>query len=165
MRDDILIRLSGLTALVGGLLRVASASTIGMFDEHVLALSYFATDLMLVFGLTGIYLNHRSMVGFSGLVGLATAISGLLMVRNAELFGGYQTSAAVALLGTSILALMLLLRTAMRFAPLIWLAAFALGLAATTVPLAGVAAGVAFGLGFAVAGGGQMLKPGHSPHK
>ncbi len=162
MGDDLLFRLSGLAAMAGGLLRASSEFTAGLVEEHMLKLVYFATDFLLVFALMGIYLRERRALGVPGLVAHTVAVAGLLMVRSAELFGGYRTGAAVALLGTAALGLFLLLRTRVRIAPLLWLLALGLGLAsAASVSLgwAGALAGVVFGLGFAAAGVALMQHP------
>jgi len=156
MRDAALLRLSGLAAIGGGLLRAANAFTAGLLDEHTLQISYFATDVLLIFGLIGIYLNCRKSTGVAGLAGFAMAVIGLLLVRSAAVFGSYAIAAAVTLLGTIILgAAMLADRALPRAAPLLWFASLAFGIAATLAPSlawANAAAGVAFGLGFIAAG-------------
>ncbi len=160
MGDDLLFRLSGLAAVAGGALRASSEFTAGLLEEHMLRLVYFVTDFLLIFALIGIYLRERKALGVPGLAAHAVAVAGLLMVRSAELFGGYQTGAAVALLGTAALGLFLLLRTRARLAPLLWLLALGLASAASASPgWTGALAGVVFGLGFAAAGLALMQRP------
>jgi len=155
MRDATLPRISGLCAIAGGLLRAANTFAAGAVDPHTLQLLYFAIDVLLVFGLMGIYLGARQKLGLAGLAGFAVSVIGLLIVRSGALFGGYQTGAAVVLTGTVLLGIAMLLHTKARTAPLLWLSSLALGIASIAAPrifLTTALAGVAYGAGFAAAG-------------
>ena len=60
MRDETLMRLSGAAAVAGGLLRAANAFSGNILTNHTLQLLYFATDVLLIFGLAGVYLQARA---------------------------------------------------------------------------------------------------------
>lgn len=155
MKDEALFRFSGLAAIAGGVLRAANAFTEGVVPGGLLPQLYFATDVFLIFGLVGLYLKARAPIGWAGLAGFVIAVTGLLMVRSGVLFGGYQTGASVALLGTVLLGLTMLATRQAIAAPVLWAASLALGVAAMASPTmtwASSLAGVMYGMGFAVAG-------------
>jgi hypothetical protein len=155
MRDITLMRLSGICAIAGGLLRASGSFAGGVVSGDRLQMFYFATDVFLIFGLAGIYGAGRRSLGVLGLAGFVTAIVGLLIVRSGELFGGYRTGAAIALAGTVLLGLAMLLHTKARAAPLLWLSSLALGIASVAAPqifLASALTGVTYGAGFVAAG-------------
>jgi hypothetical protein len=155
MKDATLFQLSGFSAIAGGVLRVANASLAGALPSNALQFIYFATDVLLIFGLIGIYLAARAQIGWAGLAGVVAAIIGLLMVRSGDLFGGYQTGAAVSLLGTALLGLAMFAGRQARTAALLWLASLAFALVSVVVPglgLAAIVAGALYGLGVALAG-------------
>jgi hypothetical protein len=154
-----LIRLASIAAILGGALRIADAF-LGSSGSQFQQLAYFATDVMLIFGLCGIYFSRSDRLGFPGLFGFVLAITGILMVRSAALsvFGlnAYLVGAAVTLLGVDLISVIMLIRGVFsKLVPVLWIASLVFGVlglfgaaASWAVPLAGVA----FGVGFIAAG-------------
>src|SRR5712691_5270700 len=89
MTKNTLSRLSAVAAIVGGALRVADTFLTTAVAVQIQQLAYFVTDLMLLFGLCGIYLSRSNRLGLAGLAGFAVSITGILMVRSSglSLFG------------------------------------------------------------------------------
>ncbi len=153
MSDTNLLRISALAAMAGGLLRIAGtfAAQLGAHDAQLI---YFATDVLLVAGLLGIYLSRRGVLGAMGFAGFAVALFGILMIRSAELFGGYAMGAAITITGFVVLGIAMLLARMEKTAPILWIASLVLGIAGSALKLdvPAALAGVAFGAGFALAG-------------
>ena len=159
-----LLRISAIAAIAGGLLRAADPFFAALhLNNATLQQIWFAIDLLLLIGVSGIYLAEANRLTIIGLVAVLVFLFGILLVRSAGVtvlgLGGYQTGAAVALIGISVLALLMLLRRVQIVASLLWLAALATGLASR----AGIGAtylvalsGLLFGLGFAAAGVGLL---------
>jgi hypothetical protein len=154
MTKDTLLRLSGVAAILGGGLRVVDAF-LDKADIQLRQVAYFLTDTMLIFGLCGIYFSRSNRLGLVGLLGFATSITGIVMVRS---FGprGYLIGASVTLLGVVLIGVTMLARTAYsKSAPILWIVSLIVGLI-SLVPFGanwGVTlAGVTFGLGFVTAG-------------
>jgi hypothetical protein len=155
-----LLRGLGLAAIAGGALRVVDSFTTQSLSAGTLAALYFATDVLLLLGIAGIYWSRRVSFGVAGVIGAAIFVFGILLVRVSA-FGflgtnGYQLAAALALVGLVIVSTEALLRRtdAGVSAPL-WLVAFVLGVVGAfgvMTPVMTVLAGVAFGAGFVAAG-------------
>jgi hypothetical protein len=159
MRAGTVLKLSGVAAIAGGALRIANAFTQSTFDEHTLQLLYFATDFFFVLGLMGIYARHNARIGIAGLIGFAVAILGFLVIRSSTLsffgMGGYKFGATVVLVGLTMMSVcMLLSKSGSRWPALLWLLSLACGVAGSVsgMGVAQIAAGIAFGAGFIVAG-------------
>ncbi len=157
MERQTLLQLSGVAAILGGLLRIADSFTAGVVDAHALSFLYFATDVLLLFGLLGIYLVRAKELGLVALSGFAIAVTGILMIRSGWLFGvgGYRLSATVLLVGLTMLSIAMLCRAGTpKWAPNLWLISLASGIAgaAGAGAWAIALAGVTFGAGFVVAG-------------
>ena len=157
-----LLRLSGWAAVAGGVLRIADTFTTGALPQNTLMLVYFATDILLLTGIAGVWARQRRALGLTGNISLAVFVIGILMIR-ATAFGvlGYQPGAAVALIGMALYSVdALVKRSTPVWAPLLWLVSLAAGIVSVVgyQPAAMfAAAGVAFGLGF-VAAGATVLK-------
>lgn len=157
-----LLRLSGWAAVAGGVLRIADTFTTSALPPNTLMLLYFATDVLLLTGIAGVWVKQRRELGLTGNISLAVFVIGILMIR-ASAFGmlGYQPGAAVALIGMALYSVdALIKRSTPVWAPLLWLLSLAAGIASVVgyQPVAMfAAAGVAFGLGF-VAAGWAVLK-------
>jgi 4-amino-4-deoxy-L-arabinose transferase-like glycosyltransferase len=155
-----LLRGLGLAAIAGGALRVVDSFTTQSLSAGTLAALYFATDVLLLLGIAGIYWSRRATLGVAGVIGAAIFVFGILLVRLSA-FGllgtnGYQLAAALALVGLVILSIEALLRRtdAGVSAPL-WLVAFVFGIVGAfgvMTPVMTVLAGAAFGAGFVAAG-------------
>ena len=149
------MRRLGWAAISGGVLRIADAFTAQALPQGMLAALYFATDVLLLAGIAGLWRQRRATLGLAGRIGLGVFVLGILAIRASAFgIGSYRLGAAVALLGLALYAAEALFGGA-RWAPGAWLAALAAGLAAAAglVPDAMTAlAGVAFGSGFVAAG-------------
>jgi hypothetical protein len=166
MNARILFRLSGGSALAGGLLRVVSAFPLG-FEAMTLEALWSLIDVLLSLGLIGIYLARAEALGFLGLAGFVLAMAAFSFIGgpDADVFGfsTYEQGAAVlaiALAGLSIA----WLRAGIRplAAPLLWfgsvIVAGVLQMLPHPLPQYGfMAAGILFGLAFA-AGGIDLLR-------
>ena len=161
MNTRILLKLSGLAALLGGLLRIASALPLPLGPLAREAL-WDLIDLFLVFGLIGIYLVRADKLGSLGLAGFALALAALSFIGgpDADVFGFSTYEQGAAVLAIALLGLSLAwLRAGERpwAPPLCWFASvIAAGVLATLpAPLPDYgfqAAGALFGLAFAAAG-------------
>lgn len=160
-------RLAGLCAVLGGLLRLLSPFGTGLLnveDHHRL---WLATDILLLFGLVGIYGYSRKLVGLTGMMGFALAAIGLLIVRSAgDVVLGprtYAYGAVIWTVGMAVLAFPMLLRgVGHMVAAGFWTLALVIGIFSVIrdgqswgIP----AAAVAFSLGYIAAGLPLFRKP------
>jgi hypothetical protein len=166
MSKNILLRLSAVAAIAGGALRVADGLLIASAPIQTQQFAYFLTDLLLVFGLCGIYLTRSNRLGLAGLVGFVVSFTGILMVRSSALslfgFSTYLVGASVTLLGVVAIGAAMLIRNAFpKLAPILWIASLLIGVVGV-LPVAmswGVTlAGVTFGVGFIAAGISLLLE-------
>lgn len=153
MDEQSLFKLSAITAMAGGVLRIAGAFA-SILTAQQAELLYFLTDLFLLLGLSGIYLSQRHVLGWAGYLGALIAFCGLLMIRSADLFGGYATGAAISIAGFSLMGVAMLRARSDVAAAVLWIAALGLGIAGAVFNMGILAmlAGIAFGAGFAWAG-------------
>ncbi len=160
MDDRILLRTLGASAIVGGALRIASAFVPWSPDVWWLELLYLAVDVLLLFGLMGIYFAYRARIGVFGFIAFAVAETGIASIVGPDTvaFGidTYMTGVVVITAGLTLFAIQLLLtRAGPPWAPLCWVASTIIGVGATAggAPALGFfAGGVLFGLGFVAAG-------------
>lgn len=103
-----LFRLAGFAAIAGGVLRIAASFPI---SDNPIALEwlYTAIDVLLLFGLIGIYLQRAERLGFLGLAGFAVGGAALSFIGGPDAdpfgFSTYEQGAAVlaiAMLGLSL---------------------------------------------------------------
>lgn len=159
MNYALLYRLAGMAALSGGLLRVASAFPLTQ-DAVTLEWLYTGIDILLLFGLIGIYLARAERLGFLGLASFMVAVAALSFIGGPDAdpfgFSTYEQGAAalaIALVGLS----MAWVRAGERpwGPPICWFASVIVaGVLAYIPPLSGYgmpAAGALFGLGFVLA--------------
>lgn len=160
MNTTQLFTLSGLAAVAGGLLRIAVAFPV-IGDEITLQWLYTGIDMLLTFGIIGIYLDRAKRLRFLGFTSFVIAVAALSFIGGPDAdpfgFSTYEQGAvtlAIALVGLSIAWISAGERPI--FAPLCWfasvVAAGALGLSPATEPYGFLVAGVLFGLGFVLAG-------------
>src|SRR5262245_34760419 len=160
MTDHTLERALGAAAVLGGLLRVVSAFIPWRPDSAPLELFYLVIDLALLFGLMGIYLAHRSRLGVLGFAGFVIAESGIASIVGPDTtsFGinGYAVGVVLIMSGLALLSIaMLVRREGSPWGPACWLGAIVvggIGAAAGRADLGFAGGGIAFGLGFVVAG-------------
>lgn len=160
IKPELLLRLSGLAAILGGLLRVIAAANLPLDAAQAEAL-YTIIDILLLLGFIGIYLARAEVLGFGGLTAFIVGVAALSFIGgpDADVFGfpTYEEGATVLALALAALSIIWLGRKQKPFAPpVLWLgsvvAAGALGMSYTTAPHAMTAAGILFGLGFVAAG-------------
>lgn len=160
MNTQQLFVLSGAAAIAGGLLRIFVAFSL-VNDPVTLEWLYTGIDVLLLFGVMGIYLARAERLGFLGLASFSVAVAALSFIGGPDAdpfgFSTYEQGAAalaIAMVGLSIAWLQRGERPI--WAPLCWfgsvvaVGAFALVPALASYGL--TAAGVLFGLGFALAG-------------
>lgn len=160
VKAQILFKLSGLAAILGGLGRMAAALPLPL-DPVALEWLYTTIDILFVLGLTGIYLIRAEALGFLGLTAFTVAMAALSFIGGPDAdpfgFSTYQEGAAalaIALVGLSIA----WLRTGQRplAPPLLWfasvVAAGVLSMLPATAPYGFTVAGFLFGAAFVAAG-------------
>ena len=160
MSDTALLRILGVAAIVGGLLRVVSAFIPWTPDSAPLEVLYDVIDVLLLFGLMGAYFAVRASIGIFGFVSFAIAEAGIASIVGPDTvaFGvdTYQTGVVVITAGMTLFAIQLLLTRAIAWwVAVCWIASTIIGVGATAggnAALGFVAGGVLFGLGFAAAG-------------
>ncbi|HEX6860646.1 MAG TPA: hypothetical protein VF138_10665 [Caulobacteraceae bacterium] len=160
-------RLAGIGAILGGLLRLLSPFGTGLLDANGHHLLWLATDILLLFGLVGIYGYSRKMLGLTGLVGFALAAIGLLIVRSAGdvVFGPrtYAYGAVIWTVGMAVLAFPMLLRgVGHTIAAAMWMLALIVGVFSVLRPGQSwgvLTAAVLFSLGYIAAGLPLFRKP------
>ena len=104
MNYPTLYRLSGVAAIVGGLLRIASSFPL-IEDETALQWLYTGIDILLLMGIIGIYLQRAERLGFLGLTSFGVAVAALSFIGGPDAdpfgFSTYeQGAAALAILPT-----------------------------------------------------------------
>jgi hypothetical protein len=161
MNTRILLRLSGLAALAGGVLRMASTAPLPLGPLQQEAL-WDLIDVLLTLGLVGIYLVRAGKLGVLGLAGFVLAMASLSFIGgpDADVFGFSTYQQGAAALAISLVGLSLAwLRAGERpwGPPLCWfgtvIASGALGMLPSPLPDYGfMAAGILFGAGFVIAG-------------
>jgi len=166
MNTQQLFALSGAAAISGGLLRIFSAFAV-IGDPVTLEWLYTAIDVLLLFGLMGIYLSRAERLGFLGLASFGVAVAALSFIGgpDADVFGfsTYEQGAAalaIAMVGLSIAWLQRGERP--LWAPACWFGSvICVGLFNFIPPISQYGfplAGALFGLGFVLAGW-PLLKP------
>lgn len=167
MLPDQLYRAAGAAALAGGLLRIMAAFPLPT-DAASLEWLYAAIDVLLLFGVIGIYLSRAPRLGYLGFASFVVAVAALSFIGGPDSdpfgFSTYQegaTTLAIAMVGLSLA----WVRAGERpwGAPLLWFASIViagvLALLPSPLPAYGLsAAGVLFGAGFAAAGLELMLR-------
>lgn len=103
-----LFRLAAVAAIAGGLLRIAVAFPI-FSDPVTLEWLYTGIDVLLLFGVIGIYLDRFERLGFLGLASFAVAVAALSFIGGPDAdtlgFSTYEQGAvtlAIAMVGLSI---------------------------------------------------------------
>jgi hypothetical protein len=167
----ILLKLSALAAVLGGILRMAAALPLGL-DAVAAEALYDAIDVLLLMGLMGIYLSRAEALGVLGLTAFALATAALSFIGGPDAdpfgFSTYQEGAVVLALAMAGLSIAWVRAMQRPIAPaLLWflsvLVPGVLGMLPPPLPNYGMqAAGVLFGAGFAAAGHGMLrdaMKP------
>ena len=160
MNDANLPRTLGIAAITGGLLRVIAAFIPWTPDSGPLEILYDVIDVLLLFGLMGVYFATRAQIGLPGFVSFAIAETGIASIVGPDTtaFGidTYQVGVLVITAGLTLFAIQLLLTRAISWwVPVCWIGSTAIGVGATAggnPALGFLVGGLLFGLGFVAAG-------------
>lgn len=163
-----LIRLGGLAAILAGALRtIASFLPASKPPNAALELFYLAIDVLLLFGILGVYGYQHEKVGLLGFLGFLLALVGAAIITGPDgaiggvemyLVGSLMISVGLALLAIASWRAELLPRAVSvlwLLSMLVGVGGFAVGGLAVTFLIAGVA----FGLAFMLAGVKIWLDP------
>ena len=160
MKDATLFRLAGVAALTAGLMRIGSSFL--TWDSTVAWQELFATgiDVLLLFGLMGIYLANRAALGWLGLGAFVIAETGIgsIIGPDAIAFGvdTYQAGVVAISIGLALFAIVMLIRGAgSAVAAFCWILSLAVGLTGGVVGQSAFGfffGGILFGLAFVAAG-------------
>jgi hypothetical protein len=160
MSSAALIRLGGLAAIVAGLLRAASAFLPAMEPSVALEWLYLLIDVLLLFGLLGVYAYQHAESGIWGFAGFLLAVTGLESIGGPDGKIGdvdiYTAGATLVGIGLVVLAVGSWRGQKLpRYVPTLWVFSTVVGTSGFLVPRSTVPfqiAGVALGLGFVGAG-------------
>jgi len=160
MDQRTLFRLSAIAAIAAGLARIGAAFPLftSPIEREWL---YTVIDVLLLFGLIGIYLDRAPRLGYLGLASFAVAVAALSFIGGPDAdpfgFNTYEQGAAalaIAMAGLSIAWFRVGERP--RGPPLCWfgsvIAAGLLGYVPGLARFGLAAAGILFGAGFTLAG-------------
>jgi hypothetical protein len=161
MNAAALFRLAAFAAIAGGAARIVSAFSF-ITDPITLEWLYTGIDVLLLFGLVGVYLDRFERLSFLGLMSSVVAVAALSFIGGPDAdpfgFSTYEQGAATLAIGLIGLSLAWLRAGERPFGPpLCWfasaIAAGILGALAPPLPSYGwLAGGVLFGAGFVWAG-------------
>ncbi|NOT39879.1 MAG: hypothetical protein HOP13_05245, partial [Alphaproteobacteria bacterium] len=133
MNDRSLFRLAGAAAMLGGAMRVATAFVPWAPGVAWLEAVAFAIDVLLLFGLMGVYLAHRAVLGWAGLAAFVLAVIGIASIvgPDAAVFGidTYLAGVHAISVGLAVLGLVMLSARVETIAAIFWLASLGVGLA------------------------------------
>lgn len=165
MDDRVLMRMAGAAAVLGGGIRIAMAFVPWAPGVAWLEAVAFAIDVLLLFGLMGIYLAHRAALGWGGFAAFVLAEIGIASIVGPDTvaFGidSYLAGVHAISVGLLLLGVVMLLKRIEPLAAACWIASLLVGLAAGVVGQGSAGfmiGGVLFGLGF-VAAGLSLLRP------
>lgn len=160
MKSATLLRLSGISALLAGILRT-TASFLPFFNVESstsVELLYFLIDILILFGVIGIYLIQHEKAGYNGFFGFLLAMTGTALIVGPERADVYRMGAGTIAMGMLLLAFGSLRANVLtNRAPLLWMVSTMSGivgswLSGRAVEYGFFIAGIAFGPGFVIAG-------------
>jgi hypothetical protein len=153
------LALSGIAAMLAGLLRAVATFVPETVPVMALQTLYMCTDIFILLAVIGLYDLERDRIGGLGLAGFLSSLVGLLVIRSANAFTEinlYALGAVLLLLG------LIALSNALRrvgalpsWIIVLWTLSFAAGVAASVVPRSAVPtmlAGLLFSVGIFAAG-------------
>jgi hypothetical protein len=155
-RTTALVRAGAAAAIVAGALRIVSTFIPYEPNSAGLETLYGVIDLGLMFGLIAVYIASAEALGMAGLAFFMIALGGVASIvgPDAPAFGidFYRIGALVFVAGLAGLSAQLLRAGLLRLSAALWLATFASSLVTMIVPQGFVAAGLAIGAGYVLAG-------------
>lgn len=171
MDQRTVLRLTGVAAIAGAAIDVVGPAIYPRVAEPWPHLIYVTIDLLLLFGMLGVWSATRRTASLLGLAGFVVAVFGVMLVRtsSAEIFGkaSYMIAASVWSIGMVVWAIDLIRpKDLFRKASGLWILALAIGLVAAAVKDQGLIshlAKLAFAGGF-VAAGFDLFKASRGEH-
>jgi zinc transporter ZupT len=160
MRQRTVLRLAGIATIVGAAIDIVAPFVIypRLVDPQP-HLVYVAIDLLLTFGMLGVWSASRRTASLLGLAGLVLGLLGVMLVRtsSAKIFGeaSYMIASSLWSIGMVVWGLDLVRAKVFRVSAGLWIAALVIGLVGVALKDHGPVAHVAkmsFILGFIVAG-------------
>jgi hypothetical protein len=156
--DRILFRIAGVAAMAGALLRLVTAIPSILAGRQGREGLYLTVDLLLLFGLFGLFAHQARLRRGIGPLGFAIAVLGFVLIRTGPRIGAFATyefAASVLAIGLAVMAASVIrVHGWMRATGAAWIASLVVGLvgAALRAPFGFLAASLLFCLGFAFAG-------------
>lgn len=158
MDDRTLYRLAGAAAVLGGAMRIAT-SFVPWDGSAAIEAVALAIDVLLLFGLMGIYLAHRAALGWLGFGVFVLAETGIASIVGPDTvaFGidTYLAGVHAISIGLALLGIAMLVKRVETLAAICWIASLVVGAAGGFVAQAAAGfliGGILFGLGFVAAG-------------
>lgn len=155
-RTAALVRAGAVAAIAAGALRIVSTFIPYEPNSAGLETLYGVIDLGLMFGLVAVYIASAEALGVAGLGFFFIALAGVASIvgPDAPAFGidFYRIGALVFVAGLAGLSVQLLRAGLMRVSAVLWLGTFAASLLTVAAPQAFIAAGLAIGAGYVLAG-------------
>lgn len=165
MPASTLIRLGGLSAILAGLLRIATSFMPLLTGEQgsFLEVIYLLTDLLILFGVLGVYAYQHQRAGYPGFTGFLLAMSGTAIIVGPDGRIGslemYMVGAIMISIGVVLLAIGTWQADQLtRWVPILWVVSTVVGIGGFLmgdIAWSFLIAGVAFGLAFLLAGAGM----------
>jgi hypothetical protein len=159
MTSQQLIRWSGLAAILAGALRTAASFWPSAEPGVALEIVYLVIDLLILFGILGVYGFQSERIGPLGFLGFLLAVIGTAIITGPDGKIGsvdmYVTGSLSLGLGLVFLAIgSWTARTMPRWVAILWLVSIVVGIlgAAAGLQSLSVISGVAFGVAFMGAG-------------
>jgi hypothetical protein len=167
MSRESLFRLVGVVAILGGLLRAIDVFATEFSGINGAPTLFLVTDLLLLFAIIGLYGRLTQAAGWLGLIGFGIAVIGIVTVRSAaddidtEVYGTAACAFGVAVFGIAVA----VARAFPILGPILWVVALFIGAVAFALESDVMIefAGVAFGLGFVLAGISLFRHPATPP--
>ena len=171
MQQRTVLRLTGVAALAGAAIDVLGPAIYPRLAEPWPHLIYVTIDLLLLFGMLGVWSATRRTTGVLGLIGFVVAVFGVMLVRTsaAKIFGeaSYMIAASIWSIGMVVWGVDLFRAKDMfRKSAGLWILALLLGLAGAVVKIEALASmlpKLAFAGGF-VAAGFDLFKAARGEH-
>jgi hypothetical protein len=171
MEHRTVLRLTGVAAITGAAIDVLGPAIYPRLAEPWPHLIYVTIDLLLLFGMLGVWSATRRTVSVLGLAGFVVAVFGIMLVRtsSAKIFGesSYVIAASIWSIGMVIWSLDLArAKDLFRKSAGLWILALAVGLVGLAVKDQGLIAHLpklAFAGGF-IAAGFDLFKAARGEH-
>lgn len=159
MSSQQLIRWGGLAAMLAGALRTAASFFPSAEPGVALEILYLVIDVLILFGIFGIYAFQHDRIGWSGFVGFLLAVIGLTIIAGPDGTIGVVKTYAVGSLSVGVGLVFLAVpswtaRTLPRWVATLWVVSTVVGVLGAAAGLQSlfVVTGVTLGLGFVGAG-------------